>query len=98
MGIDFDVHYVVCQSEMFRWDPYFSTGRHFFNLSNHRLHDSRASFSREFWSSFSGSGGGFVRTFVASRRCASIRLIVGKTVKVCCLLVYDVPNSAKYWL
>ena len=58
MGIDFDVHYVVCQSEMFRWDPYFSTGRHFFNLSNHRLHDSRASFSREVWSSFSGSGGG----------------------------------------
>ena len=56
------------------------------------------SFSRELWSSFSGSGGGYVRTFVASRRCASIRLIAGKTVRVRYLLVYDVPNSSKCWL
>ena len=55
------------------------------------------SLTRELWLSFSCSGGGFARTFVASRRCASILPIAGKTVRVHCILVYDVPNSAKCW-
>ena len=35
---------------------------------------------------------------MASRRCASIQLIAGKTVRVRCLLMSDVPKSIKCWL
>ena len=56
------------------------------------------SLTKVFWSLFSGSGGGFARTFVALRRYASIQIIAGKYVRVRCLLVYDVPNSTKRWL
>ena len=35
----------------------------------------------------SSYGGGFARIFMTSRRCASIRLMAGKTVRVRCLLV-----------
>ena len=43
--------------------------------------------ARELCSSLSGGDGGLARTLVVSMHCASIRMIVGKIVRVRCLLV-----------